>query len=138
MNYQKLSALAQGADWAAAEKAKVDLENLAILANRQKGLDARDGIGVGDFVIIGDKSLRVAHDWGDAVQLTDGRFGASFYLSDNGFVDFSGGLDPAINRTKFTPTDERRDGPVWFFSQNYAAAHNGYYTNASFRVWTLN
>ena len=84
----------------------------------------------------GAKTLRVAHDWGDSVQLTDGRFGASFYLGEDGFVDFSGGLDPAIQKLSFVATDERRDAPVWFFSQNCVMAHNGYHATAKFRVWS--
>jgi hypothetical protein len=138
MNYQELSRVAQNWDWAANYKAKIDVENAAILATRSAALAAREGIGVGDFVTDGDKTFRVAHVWPESVQLTDGQYGESFYLSDGGSVSFSGGLDLPVPKAKFTPTDERREGRVWFFSQNQASAHNGYHTEAAFRVWTLN
>jgi hypothetical protein len=137
VNYNELTQTALSQTWAADLKAKIDLENKAILADRQKYLDSRQGIGVGDFVFCGEKSLRVAHDWGDCVQLTDGIYGASFYLG-NGCLSYSGGLNPGIDKDKFKPTNEFRIGPVWFFSQNFAMAHNGYHTNATFRVWILN
>ena len=137
MNYQEIAGMAPYQSWAAAYKAELDAENEILLAARQKDLDARTEIGVGDLVTDGAKTLRVAHDWGDSVQLTDGRFGASFYLGEDGFVDFSGGLDPAIQKLRFVATDERRDAPVWFFSQNCAMAHNGYHATAKFRVWSL-
>ncbi len=137
MNYQEFAGIAPYQSWAAAYKAKLDFDNGILLAARQKHLDARTEIGVGDLVIDGKKTLRVAHDRGDSVQLTDGRFDASFYLGDDGFVDFSGGLDPAIPKIRFASTGERRDAPVWFFSQNCAMAHNGYHTMAKFRVWSL-
>ena len=136
MNYQELSQAAQSQQWAADAKAKVDAANVVILAKRQAFLDAREGIGVGDFVIDGENMHRVAHDWGDSVQLTDGRYGSSFHLGD-GYVSFSGGLNPGIDRARFLPTDERRAGAVWFFSENWARAHNGYHTEATFRVWKL-
>jgi hypothetical protein len=136
MNYQEISQWAISQPWAAAYKAKIDAANVAILANRQSALDKREGIDVGDFVIDGDKVLRVAHHWGDSLQLTDGRFGESFYLG-NGYAEFSGGLNSPIDIAKFEPTTERREGRVWFFSEDHVRAHNGYHTTATFRVWTL-
>ena len=35
------------------------------------------------------------------------------------------------------PIEERRSAAVWFFSKNVAMAHNGYYTEATFKVWKL-
>ncbi len=136
MNYQELASMAPYQPWAATYKAEIDADNEAILAHRQSLLDARHAIGVGDLVIAGDKTYRVAHDWGDSVQFTDGRFGASFYFGE-GYVDFSGGLDPSIQKLCFTSTEERRAAPVWFFSQGFVRAHNGYHTEAMFRVWRL-
>lgn len=136
MNYQELEGLAHFQESAATYKQKVDAENREILAARQLFLDKRNEITVGDYVMDGEKLLRVAHDWGDSLQLTDGKFGASFYLGD-GYVEFSGGLNPSILRSRFVPTTDKRMGSVWFFSQNRVEAHNGYYTKASFRVWKL-
>lgn len=136
MEYQELSRLADSQAWAAKYKATIDVRNIAILADRQAKLDAREGIRVGDFVKDGDRVLRVAHHWGDSVQLTDGVYGGSFCLGD-GYVEFSGGLAPKIPVDRFTATDERRDGPVWFFSDDFVTARNGYHTKATFRVWVL-
>lgn len=140
MNYQELTQSAMcGEKWAENMKARIDRENEEILMARQHGLDNRTGIGVGDFVRYGDGEpvYRVAHHWGDSLQLTDGRFGASFYLGKDGYCDFSGGLMPGIDIRKFHATDESMSGPVWFFSQNNAKAHNGFYAYAQFRVWEL-
>ncbi len=136
MNYQELARMAPYQPWAATYKAEIDAENRAILAHRQRLLDERLSIGVGDFVIAGDKTYRVAHHWGDSLQLTDGRYGASFFLGD-GYLDFSGGLNPGIDISRFAATEERRHGSIWFFSQNSAEAHNGYRAEAVFRVWRL-
>jgi len=136
MNYSELSQMARSQAWAADYKAAADAVNVVILRHRQAWLDAREGIGVGDFVIDGDKTLRVAHDWGDAVQLTDGIYGASFYLGREHF-SFSGGLNPSIDIAKFALTEERRAGSVWFFSEDNVGAHNGYHTQAIFKVWKL-
>ena len=136
MNYQEITQMAISQPWAAKYKAAMDADNVVILASRQAYLDTRQGIGVGDFVIDGEKTYRVAHHWGDSLQLTDGRYGQSFYLG-NGYVEFSGGLNSPIDIGKFEPTDERRQGHVWFFSQHHVGAHNGYHTEAAFRVWRL-
>lgn len=137
VEYQELSRLAQGAEWAKAEKDKVDVVNIAILANRQVGLDKRTGIDVGDIVFSGNDELRVTHDWGDAVQLSCKGHSGSFYLGADGVVDYSGSLDSAIDKSCFSDTGEKREAPVWFFSCHNVRAHNGFYTSASFRVWRL-
>jgi hypothetical protein len=136
VDYQELSRHAECADWAKAEKSKVDVVNMAILAKRQAGLDSRTGIDVGD-IVLSDDVLRVTHDWGDSVQLTYKGHLGSFYLGGDGFVDFSGSLDSAIDKFRFADTGEKRDAPVWFFSGNNARAHNGFHTSAMFRVWRL-
>lgn len=138
MDYQELSRHAQCADWAKAEKSKVDVVNMAILAKRQAGLDSRMSIDVGDIVLSGDDVLRVTHNWGDSVQLTFNGHLGSFYLGGDGFVDFSGSLDSAIDKSRFEDTGEKRDAPVWFFSGNDVRAHNGFHTSAMFCVWQLN
>ena len=135
MNYQEIEGLALcGEVWAQKLKAVHDAVNVQILADRQAKLDARPGIRVGDFVLDGDKVLRVAHHWGDSIQLSTG---GSFYLTELGGCSMSGGLDPGIPVERFSATDERREGSVWFFSRNMSMAHNGYYTKAVFKVWRL-
>ena len=138
MNYRELAGMALCHEWAAKMKTGIDEKNAVILAERQRAFDRKEGIRVGDFVTMPDGSTqRVAHHWGDSVQLTDGRFGSSFYFGDGGYCDFSGGLNPGIDITRFILTDERRAGSVWFFSENYVTAHNGYHCEAMFRVWSM-
>jgi hypothetical protein len=139
MNYQDICRLADygGQQWAQKLKAEHDAVNVLLLEARQARLDAREGVRVGDFILAGEKVLRVAHDWGDDVQPTFGNPGGSFYLTDGGGCSFSGSLDSCIPKTSLTLTAERRAGSVWFFSRDYAEAHNGYYTEAFFRVWRV-
>jgi len=138
MDYQDHSRITQNTEMAQAEKTEVDVVNMAILANRQAGLDSRRGIEIGDIVLSGDDVLRVTHNWGDSVQLSCKGHLGSFYLGNAGFVEFSGSLDSAINISCFTDTGEKRDADVWFFSRNVVQAHNGFHTSAQFRVWRLN
>jgi len=136
MNYRELAGLAHYHTWAEKMKRPIDAHNKDILARRQRFLDERKEIGVGDFVIVGENLHRVAHHWGDSIQLTSGSSG-SFYLGDT-YVDYSGGLEPGIPIARFEATEERRFGSVWFFSENIRMAHNGFDTLANFRVWRLN
>jgi hypothetical protein len=139
MDYQEISRLALygGQQWAQKLKGEHDAANAIILQDRQARLDAREGVRVGDFILSGDKVLRVAHDWGDEVQPTFGNPGGSFYFSAGGGCSFSGSLDSSIPKTSLVLTEERRAGSVWFFSRDRAMAHNGYYTEAFFRVWRV-
>lgn len=105
MNYQELTREANNHECFAKLKTETDKRNLEILRERQAFLDNRKDIGVGDFVRVGEELRRVAHHWGDRLQLTDGVYGTSFYLG-RGYVDFSGGLQPSIDRAKFLPTQE--------------------------------
>lgn len=136
MNYREMKQTATFSSGIAKLLEIVDTRNAEILKTRQEYLTNRNEIGVGDFVLDGEKVLRVAHHWGDSLQLTDGRFGESFYLG-NGHVSFSGGLDPAIPIERFVATDEMREGACWFFSENHVRAHNGVHTQAQFHVWRL-
>jgi hypothetical protein len=136
MNYQEIRQMAEYEPWVAKYKAKIDAENALILTQRQESLDKHTEIIVGDFVLMDGKALRVSHVWDDSVQTTDGRYGASFYLG-NGYVSFSGGLDPAIPLDKFHLTGDKREGDCWFFSQDHARAHNGVHVKALFKVWQV-
>jgi hypothetical protein len=137
MNYQELTQCSLNDGWATKLKERADATNAELLAKRQSALDARTTIAVGDFVRDGENWLRVAHHWGDSLQLTDGRFGASFHIGKDGYCSFSGGLNPGIPIGRFKPTGERRAGSCWFFSEENVMAHNGFYTSANFRVWDL-
>jgi hypothetical protein len=136
MNYQEICGLAFCGDkWAQELKAKHDAINVELLAARQARRDERSDLRVGDFILDGDKVLRVAHDWGEDVQPTFHDKRGSFYMGVCGGCSMSGSLDSAFPKTSLVATDERRAGSVWFFSRDQSGAHNGYYCEASFRVW---
>lgn len=128
------------------ERPTFDARDAEILAERIKAWDQRPGPRVGDFVRKVDGSLhRFTHHWGDGLQITwseNARKGAdtyhcgSFYLG-HGYVEFSGGLDPAIPVDKLVRTDEVRLGRFWFFHHNWTRAHNGVHCDAPCRVWQV-
>jgi hypothetical protein len=70
---------------------KFDNRDEQILQKRIQIRQEESDIQVGDFVRLLDGTIkRVAHDWGDRVQLTNGIGSGSFYLG-NGYTSYSGG-----------------------------------------------
>ncbi len=67
MNYQELSGIAAYQAWAQPLKQKIDAENETILATRQRFLDRRTKIGVGDFVLGG--AISYSGSLGEPIQL---------------------------------------------------------------------
>lgn len=111
-----------------------DERDAAILARNMASFDAVDGPRVGDFVRHSCGTLRrFSHAWDDAIQTADER-GGSFYLGD-GYTSFSGSLYRGVPRDSLTPTDEKRQGRVWFFHHGFAQAHSGVDAYPEFRVW---
>lgn len=111
---------------------KFDDTDKEILERREALFNARSGPRVGDFVRFPDGTVdRFSHDWGETIQTTKG---GSFYLG-NGYMSFSGGLDPAIDKADLRPTYEMRGGSCWFFHHNYHAAHNGVDVTIPCRVY---
>jgi len=119
-----------------------DDRDTATLAGRVAALDLDPYPREGDYVIFADGcTRRISHvgHWGerlgddplDGIQTSDD---GSFYIG-HGHVSFSGGLYPAVRPTTLTLTDERRNGPVWFFHHNVAGADNGVTASISFRVY---
>jgi hypothetical protein len=111
-----------------------DARDKEILQKRQVGFDRCEGARVGDFVYFPDGSLhRFTHDWDEDLQTVKVGEG-SFYLGA-GYVEYSGGLDPAIPRRGLTLLPESREGTCWFFHHNHARAHNGVSVTVNFRVF---
>lgn len=111
--------------------------NEAILAERMRVYSAIEGPRVGDWVDTPAGQFRIAHHWGDSVQLSSyagDHYG--IYLSV-GSASYSGGLDSPIPISQILPTEETRLATVWFFSENYVCAHNAVYLKADFRVFRL-
>lgn len=102
----------------------------AILEQREREFNLVDGPRVGDFLRTPEGLLRFTHDWGDTIQTTVGprhpcRGDASFFLSNDGHVSFSGSLDPGIDKSQLKDTGEIEEGYFWFFHHNEYRAHNG-------------
>jgi len=117
----------------------LDPEDNEILKKRLTALNENPGPRVGDFVFMKgeDKPRRFTYDWGEGIQTTDYGAGGSFYLGD-GYVSFSGGLSPSIDKKALLNSGQTRLGRVWFFHHNYACADNGVETEIPFRVFVQN
>lgn len=117
---------------------ELDHTDQMLLRDRIKCFDAHRGPRVGDFVIFPDGEYRrFTHDWGDGIQTTckNMSFGASFYFDRDGWMSFSGGLDPSIPKTRLFETAETREGLAWFFHHDRAFAHNGVNVMVPCRVY---
>lgn len=110
-----------------------------ILRRRFYALETIAGPREGDFVRFADGAERrvsfvTPQEWLpdiDCVQTSDG---GSFYLGEYG-CSFSGSLHPGVRRETLTLTDERKEGPVWFFHHDSKRAHNGVPALVPFRVY---
>jgi hypothetical protein len=114
-----------------------DEKDQAILDQRIATWDKRSGPRVGDFVEMPDGALlRFTHDWGSDIQTTCRKMSGdvSFYFG-NGYMSFSGSLDPAICKSKLTQVASTMPGNVWFFHHNERRAHNGVYFKIPCRVY---
>jgi len=121
----------------------MDETDAELLAQRIREWDKRQGPRVGDFLETPKGLLRLTHDWGDTIQTTvpSGHpcsGDVSFHLSRDGYMSFSGSLDPGVSRDRLELTADTRIGSCWFFSHDYAEAHNGVRVNVPCRVYKLN
>ncbi len=113
--------------------------NLEILSNRVKEYNSipTDKPRVGDYILVGDNFYtRITHEFSDKVQ-TGGTRGGSYYLGNNGYISYSGGLDSGIDISCLEYTEETRLGCIWFFSDDYHTAHNGVTFEIDFRVYRV-
>ena len=115
----------------------LDSQDAAILAARQTLRDKIQGPRIGDFVSMKDGTLRrFTYDWGDAIQVTSTLPGSQrFYLHHDGRLDYSGGLDQAIPKTRLKPTGKTQPGSAWFFHHDHHRAHNGVDVTLPCRVY---
>lgn len=112
-----------------------DPKNAEILADRVTLRDAIDGPRVGDFIITLDGTLkRFTYEWNDGLQTTWKGTGGSFYLGE-GYVSFSGGLNPSIPFENIEATDETRNGSFWFFDLDIRGAGRGVDVETPCRVY---
>ena len=113
-----------------------DNRDAEILVSRQAAWDKRDGARVGDWVLMRDGTTRrFTHDWGDALQTTTVAFGlGSFYFGD-GYMSYSGALDPGVDKSAIRATGEVREADAWFFHHDFAGAHRGVHVKVTARVF---
>jgi hypothetical protein len=91
---------------------------------------------VGEFILNHDGSYdRFTHDWGEKHGIQTGGIGGSFYLSSNGWMEYSGGLNSSEPYSSFELLEERKDAFVWSFDRDQGRAHNGIYYHIPARVW---
>lgn len=105
-----------------------------IIESRIEQYNKQQGPRVGDFLKLPNGEYhRFSHHWGDGLQTSkDG----SFYFG-NGYVSFSGSLDPSIKLSRIVPTEETKLGRVWIFSQDSMGAGRAVYAKVAFRVFEL-
>lgn len=119
-----------------------DERDAEILAVREREFNELQGPRVGDYLRTKDGFLRFTHDWGDAIQTTvrpshPCNGDASFYLSTDGHVSFSGSLDPSIAKTTLRDTGETQHGSFWFFHHNFAGAGRSVHFKIACRVFEV-
>lgn len=103
-----------------------------ILITRVRAFDDRKGPRVGDYIRFSDGvTHRFSHAWPDGIQTSPG---GSFYLGE-GYVSFSGGLDPIVRTEKIEATEEKRAGGFWFFHRDWWQAHSGVHAQVECRVF---
>ncbi len=114
----------------------MDERDHQILAKRQALRNKKKNPRIGDYCLLLDGTLRrFTHNWGDSIQTTPEKQEGSFYLSDEGLADYSGGLDRSIPLSRFILTKETKKGNFWFFHHNEYKAHNGVYFELDCRVY---
>ena len=84
-----------------------------------------DGPRVGDFVQMPDGDFRrFCHDWGKEIQITPSEHCGSFNI-DGGHCDYSGSLEPSIEKRFLRFSHSFKLGRVWFFKDAIPAGHSG-------------
>jgi hypothetical protein len=111
--------------------------DFAIMEKKVAKFNERQGARVGDFVRFADGSLhQFTHDW-DKYGLQTAKAHCGSYFLGDGYVSYSGGLDPTIKRETFRQTEETMLGWVWIFSGDYQRAHNSVKFQIEFRVFEV-
>ena len=102
-----------------------DDQDWQLLTKRVETWDSRQGPRVGDFIEFADGiTHRFSHDHGEEWGIQTSPIGGSFYMGD-GYLSYSGGLEPSIKHDQIEATDEQRLGAVWFFHHDYHRSSNG-------------
>ena len=110
--------------------------NLKILSDRMEEYNKIPGARVGDWIReLDGRMTRATHDWDHNLQIGGSDYG-SFYLGD-GYISYSGGLDPGIEKTELRDTGEVKKGKVWFFKDDFWGAGRDINFMVDFRVFEV-
>lgn len=116
----------------------LDDRDNAIRQRRIARWNEREGPRVGDWCIMLDGTMRrFTYDWGDRIQTTCARNNDEIFYLGDGYMSFSGSLDPAIPKEKLVDTWTMKEGNAWFFHHGYPAASNGVYCRVPCRVYKV-
>jgi hypothetical protein len=116
-----------------------DARDGEIRAKRLSAFEKIEGHRCGDYIVFADGvTRRISHISFDGAPQTSA--GGSWYLGsgwtdEEAYVNFSGSLYRSVPVETLTPTDEIRDGLVWFFHHGFPQAHSAVHTNIPFRVF---
>jgi len=116
--------------------------NTKILAERLAAFNSHPGPRVGDYLRLprlderADEFTRFTHKWDDTIQ-SGGHEGGGYYLGAGGGCSYSGGLDPGCQLADLVPTDQTREGSVWFFDCDISGAGRAVYFKIPCRVFEL-
>lgn len=113
--------------------------NAEILAEREAEYNSIAGPRVGDFLRKPDGTYdRFTYEWpnSDKMQAGGSAMHWGYYLGGS-YISYSGSLNAGVKISDLLQTDEKKDGLVWFFHDNWATANNGVSYPMAFRVFTL-
>ncbi len=114
----------------------LDIENKKLAEIATQARDAMSGPRLGDYVVFPCARIeRISYDWGDGMQTSPG---GSFFLYNNGYCSFSGGLNPAVPINSLQLTEIVVPGDFWFFDKGIPGAGRGVYFEAPCRVYKTN
>jgi hypothetical protein len=115
----------------------LDEFDLAIRDRRIIAWNKRTGPRVGDFCLLPDGTeTRFTNDWGKGIQTTSGSEPGSFYFGE-GWMDYSGALDPGIPRDSLEDTGQVKPGAAWIFHHDQPKAHNAVAVAVPCRVYRV-
>jgi hypothetical protein len=118
--------------------------NQEIFKERSEAFNKLEGLRIGDYVQEKDGKLtRVTHihRYRDTpekeVGVQTGGNSGSYYIGEDGYLEYSGGLDSGYKLGQLEKTDKKEKGSVWFFDENIAGGGRGKHFDMEFDVWKV-
>lgn len=112
----------------------LDQLDLELREQRIAAREGHEGPRVGDFIEMEDERLlRFSHDWDDAgLQVSEG---GRFYFDHEGFLAFSGSLEPIVPLAHIQETTKMLLGHCWFFHHDIRVRDGGVDTIVPCRMY---